>query len=131
MITRKQAMRMRRAIVQSSSTLTDDVATEVPYLFDIWRPDTDYIIGDRRRHNTTLYKCIQNHTSQDDWTPDVAVSLWVRTDNPAEEWPEWVQPTGAQDVYMLNAKVSHNNKHWISIYDNNSWEPGIFGWVEQ
>ena len=42
-------------------------------------------------------------------------------------WPEWVQPTGAQDVYNTDSKASHNEKHWESFVDSNVWEPGIYG----
>lgn len=49
-----------------------------------------------------------------------------------DEWPEWVQPTGAQDAYLLGAQVSHNGFHWINTGSNaNVWEPGVFGWVKQ
>ena len=47
-----------------------------------------------------------------------------------EEWPAWVQPTGAHDAYAKGAKVSHNDKHWISEVDDNTWEPGVYGWTE-
>lgn len=77
-----------------------------------------------------LWKCLQSHTSQADWAPNLAVSLWVQVDNPAEEWPEWRQPTGAHDAYEKGYKVSHNDKHWISNVDNNVWEPGVYGWTE-
>lgn len=43
---------------------------------------------------------------------------------PSEEYPEWVQPTGAHDAYDLNAKVSHNGKKWISQIAANTTEPG-------
>lgn len=124
-----QIMRLRRAIEQASESLPDTIATDVPDLFPNWETDTDYAIGDRRQYDGTLWKCIQAHHSQDDWTPDVAVSLWARTS--ADEWPEWIQPTGASDAYMEGDKVSHNSKHWISTADNNVWEPGVFGWQEQ
>lgn len=46
----------------------------------------------------------------------------------AEEWPEWIQPTGAHDAYTKNAKVSHKSKKWVSTTDANVWEPGVSGW---
>ena len=64
--------------------------------------------------------------SQADWTPDKTPALWTVVS--LDEWPEWVQPTGAQDAYALNAKVSHKGDHWTSDYDNNTWEPSVFGW---
>ena len=48
-----------------------------------------------------------------------------------DEYPEWVQPTGAQDAYAKDSKVTHNGKKWISSYDANVWEPGVYGWEEQ
>lgn len=123
---RRTATRLRNAIVQASVSLPDNVATNVPELFPAWQKDTDYVVGDRRQHNGILWKCIQAHHSQEDWTPDIAVSLWTRTS--ADEWPEWVQPTGASDAYMTGDKVAHNNKHWVSTADNNVWEPGVYGW---
>ena len=45
-----------------------------------------------------------------------------------EEYPEWVQPTGAHDAYNIGDKVTHNGKTWVSDVDNNVWEPGVYGW---
>lgn len=47
-----------------------------------------------------------------------------------EEYPAWVQPTGAHDAYAQGAKVSHNGKKWTSDVANNVWEPGVYGWTE-
>ena len=123
-----EAIKLRNAIVRGSESLPDDIASEVPELFKPWETNTEYVVGNRVRYETTLYKCIQAHTSQSDWTPNVAVSLWARTDDPREEWPEWVQPVGASDAYAINSQVSHNDLHWISDVDNNVWEPGVYGW---
>lgn len=125
---RRTAKLLRKAIEKASVSLPDADATEVPELFPSWKTDTDYVIGDRRQYNGILWKCIQAHHSQDDWTPDVAVSLWARTS--ADEYPEWVQPTGASDAYAKGDKVSHNEKHWQSDIDSNVWEPGVYGWTE-
>lgn len=103
----------------------------VEMMFPEWNPDGyDYFAGEKVSYNDNYYRCIQSHKSQADWTPDVAVSLWVAISDPSIEYPEWVQPTGAHDVYMKGDKVSHNDKHWISDIDNNSYEPGVYGWTE-
>ena len=130
MITKEQALLFRNQLNSIIDNLGDTDALNVSSLFPIWVSAKTYQTSERVQYNNILYKCLQGHTSQDDWTPDVAVSLWVRIDNPAEEWPEWIQPVGAQDAYPQNAKVSHNNKHWISEIDNNVWEPGVYGWIE-
>lgn len=89
-----------------------------------------YFAGEKVSYEDKYYRCIQNHTSQADWTPDTAVSLWVSISDPSEEYPEWVQPTGAHDAYSKGDKVSHNEKHWVSDVDSNVWEPGVYGWSE-
>lgn len=125
-----EVMKLRTAITQASESLSDEVASTVPDLFDQWKPWVEYSVDDRRKFNGVLYKCLTAHTSQESWTPDVSPSLWVRTDDPGEEWPEWVQPVGSTDSYSAGDKVSHNNKHWISTVEFNTWEPGVYGWDE-
>ena len=109
----------------------EDIAAAYPDLFLPWEIGVEYAIGNLRSYNGVLYRCRQAHTSQVDFTPDVATSLWAIAGNPIEEWPEWVQPIGSTDGYPLGAKVSHNGKHWINIgKDNNEYEPGVWGWDE-
>lgn len=109
--------------------LPDEEAETVTDLFPDWEDGKAYAVGDRVKYNELLYRCVQAHTSQADWTPDVVPALWVRTS--AEEWPEWIQPQGAHDAYNKGDKVSHNEKHWISDIDANVYEPGVYGWTEQ
>ena len=111
-----------------NGTIDEVTATEHTELFAEWEPNVSYTVGALRAYNGKLYKCVQAHTSQNDWTPDVAVSLWSIAGNPAEEWPEWSQPVGSHDAYMKGDKVSYNGSHWISDIDNNVWQPGVYGW---
>ena len=105
-------------------------AAEHADLFAEWAYPIAYTVGQIRRYNGTLYKCVQAHTSQADWAPPAAPSLWSLTADPTEEWPEWIQPIGAHDAYDLGAKGSHNGKHWTSDVAANVWEPGVYGWTE-
>lgn len=130
MITRQKALTLRRLIEKASSALTDEEALDGVELFPHWAAEKEYSVDERVSYSGILFKCLIAHTSQASWTPDVSPSLWVRVDDPAVEWPEWVQPQGGTDAYPMGAKVSHNGKHWISDYDNNVWEPGVFGWHE-
>ena len=116
-----------------AGTIDEVTATEHLGAFSPWEPDVQYAIGNLRVYpeqgeEKKLYKCVQAHKSQTDWTPDKTPALWSLAGDPAEEWPEWSQPIGAQDAYMAGDKVSHNGKHWISNIDNNVWEPSIYGW---
>ena len=130
MITKAHARKLRKMIEKTAVTLTDSEAFDVAELFPMWKTDTAYQTGDRVQYDGKLYKCLQAHTSQADWIPTEAVSLWVEVADPSIEYPEWVQPVGATDAYAKNSKVSHNEKHWISDVDNNVWEPGVYGWTE-
>lgn len=126
-----RARELRPIIEDAGNLLPDDEALEAMELFPFWSAESvAYKTNDKVRYMDLLWKCLQDHTSQADWAPNVAVSLWVRVDNPGEEWPEWRQPVGAQDAYEKGYKVSHNDKHWISNVDNNVWEPGVYGWDE-
>ena len=130
MITRTHAHTLRKLIEKAAATLKDTDALEGIELFPKWSDDSEYSVDDRVRYGDTLYKCLTAHQSQDSWSPDVSPSLWVRVDDPSVEFPEWVQPTGATDAYPKDAKVSHNERHWISEIDANVYEPGVYGWYE-
>lgn len=111
-----------------------DAATAAEHadLFASWAAPVAYTAGNIRRYaDGKLYKCLQAHTSQEDWTPDASTSLWVKIADPAEEWPEWSAPVGAHDAYAAGSKVSHGGKHWTSSLDGNVWEPGVYGWNEK
>lgn len=106
-------------------------AAEHAELFAPWAYPVKYKTGQIRRYTDgKLYRCVQDHTSQEDWTPDAASSLWAVAADPAEAWPAWSQPVGAHDAYAKDSRTSHNGKHWASDLDGNVWEPGIYGWTE-
>lgn len=124
-------------LVKTSRPLvTDEFALQTIDMFPRWEDNIGKTITnddiskgyDRYQYNGKLYKCIQPHTTQADWTPDITPALWVIVS--LEEWPEWIQPTGAHDAYAKGAKVTHNSKKWTSDVDANTWEPGVYGWTE-
>lgn len=127
-MTRTEALKYRAQIEGSAVAADDATALEQKWMYPTWMSGTSYAVGDRVRHGDKLYKCLQAHTALAEWTPDVTPALW--TEVSVEEWPEWRQPTGAQDAYNAGDKVTHNGKHWISAVDANVWEPGVAGWEQ-
>lgn len=127
MISKAKARQLRQLIETASASLTDTDALNGVELFPRWNDSKAYEVGDRVSYESTLYKCLQSHTSQASWTPTDSPSLWVRVDDPSIEFPDWVQPTGSTDAYAKGAKVSHIGKHWVSTVDANVWEPGAVG----
>ena len=45
---------------------------------------------------------------------------------PDDEWPEYVQPTGAHDAYNKGAKVIWNGSHKICQMDGCVWDPDTY-----
>lgn len=110
------------------NSLDDTESYSIRLLFDEWITDTNYKQNYKVKYNNKLYRCLLDHISQADWTPDVAVSLWVEISDPNEEYPEWKQPIGAHDAYKINDKVTYKENKYISIVDNNVWTPTEYGW---
>ena len=129
-MTKNEARAFISAIVKLRGLVNDEQALEASAVYPKWKESVDYIVGDRVLHNDILYKVITTHTSQSDWNPEAAVSLFAKVLIPnANEIPGWEQPDST-NPYMKDDKVSHNDKNWISIVDNNVWEPGVYGWEE-
>lgn len=127
---KSQAEKYRQIINKAALSLSDEDAAYAPMIFEYWEQDHYYNLGERVYYVGKLYKVLQAHTSQADWTPDVAVSLFAEVLIPDPTViPEWVQP-GSTNPYMKGDKVRHNDKVWVSTIDNNVWEPGVYGWDE-
>ena len=122
------ALKLRPIIEKAMQSLDVEEALQAVSLYPKWEPNVSYEAGHRVRYNDVLYSVVQAHTSQADWTPDVAVSLFAQVLIPDENViPAWVQPDST-NPYMVGDKVSHNDKVWVSDYNHNVWEPGVFGW---
>lgn len=115
--------------------VTDEFALQTMDMFPYWRTGLTITQDDitngkhRYQYNGKLYRCVQAHTTQADWTPDKTPALWVEVS--LDEFPEWKQPAGAHDAYKKGDKVTHNGKKWSSDVDANVWEPGVYGWSEE
>lgn len=70
------------------------------------------------------------------WEP-AAGQLWDEIDAagnivvpPANEYPQWVQPTGGHDAYKVGDKVTFNGQRYTSKINGNVWSPTGYpaGW---
>lgn len=127
-MTKQDAEKFIQSFVKLRESATDEHALESTAVYPMWQENRTYTTGERIRYNDVLYKVLQSHTSQSDWTPDNAVSLFAKVlvVDP-EAVSEWEQP-GSTNPYQTGDKVSHNGFTWVSIVDNNVWEPGVYGW---
>lgn len=123
------AVKYRAIIEKAMQKLDDETASEAPPLHPKWEVGVEQVTGERVLYNSVLYKILTTHVAQEDWAPDVSPSLFAEVLIPNEdEIPEWKQPDST-NPYMSGDKVSHNGSIWVSIVDNNVWEPGAYGWV--
>lgn len=135
-----QATEFRAAVDEMLVSLDDETADKNKVLFPLWSGDgIAYSIGDRVRYNNVLYKVLQAHTSQSDWTPVAAASLFatvinivVDEDGAVDEnaIAEWVQPDST-NPYMTGDRVAFEGSIYESTIDNNVWSPATYpaGWT--
>lgn len=126
--------RILRAEIETMAQGLDDATAEtVPELFPEWNPDScTYAAGDRVRHEGTLFKCLQPHTSQSAWTPTAAPSLFTRVlpGQGGTQIGEWTQPDSTNG-YKKGDRVIYNGSTYESIYEgDNVWSPEAYpaGW---
>ncbi|KAF5037174.1 hypothetical protein DSECCO2_567370 [anaerobic digester metagenome] len=77
-----------------------------------------YKAGKPLKYNDVLYTVLQAHTSQPDWSPDKAVSLFSKVlTSPAGPLP-WVQPDST-NAYKIGDKVLYKGVVWTSKINAN------------
>ena len=130
MISIAKARKLRLLIQSVINHLSDEAALNGIELFPRWELNHLYQVNERIQYSGKLYRVIQQHTSQLDWTPDITLALFTEV-TPPGTIPVWVQPLGAQDTYQIGDKVHYpdeNSPIYISVVDNNSWAPTVYGW---
>lgn len=125
---RQTANKYRKRIEQAAASLPDEDALEAVELFPRWKAAVRFEAGERVRYNGKLYSVLISHTTQSDWLPDISPSLFSEVLIPdPDKIYDWKQPDST-NLYMKGNKVRHNGNIWVSNIDNNSWEPGVYGW---
>ena len=130
------AEQFRKALQMFAASLTDEKAMEVATIYDPWQVGKAYAVGgfvtygENSVGDPQLYKVVQAHTSQADWTPDAAASLFVAVGLDAAGYPVWSQPTGAHDAYNKGNIVDYNGTLYQSLIDGNVYAPDAYpaGW---
>lgn len=134
------ASELRRALQYLLATLDPDEDLEkiisVPTAFSDWAVGVPYKTKDVFKYGQNavgdpqLYQVLQPHTSQAQWTPDAAVSLYKKIGIADDGTPEWTQPLGATDAYNTGDVVMYNGEKYKSLIDANVWSPDAYpaGW---
>ena len=132
------AEQIRKVLQMYASSLDDEKAMEVATIFDPWESDKSYSVGEFVTYGANavgdpqLYKVVQAHTSQNDWTPDVSASLFSAIGLDDSGYPVWSQPSGAHDAYNIGDIVNYNGVLYKSLIDGNTYSPETYpaGWEE-
>ena len=125
------AARMTVTPLLDAETTTDDQVAQVVALFPTWTDKTAYKAGAIAARDGVLYRCVQAHTAQADWTPGKVPALWAPVRKTAGTEPDpWKQPAGAHDAYGKGDRVTFEGATWESTADANVWAPGVYGWVK-
>lgn len=124
--------KFREFIEKGATSLSDTEALEAVALFPAWAVGVAYAKDERVQYDGKLYKVVQAHTSQADWTPPTVPALFTEVAKPGEI-PVWKQPTGAQDAYNKGDKVHYptaDDPVYESLIDANVWSPNDYpqGW---
>ena len=135
-LTKEEQLENQRnlALTFFAETLSDAQALQVPMLFDEFNGNgVAYEVGKRIMFEGVLYKVIQAHTSQAEWTPTAAPSLFAKVINETVDGsiPEFEQPDST-NPYMKGDRVLFNGKVYESLIDNNVYSPEAYpaGWKE-
>ena len=120
------AKKLRPIIEQSMQSVPDETALEAVSLFPQWKEGETYTTGQRIRYDGVLYSVLQDHTSQEGWTPTEASSLFAKVLIPdTDVIPEWEQPDST-NAYKTGDKVMFEGTVYVSLIDNNVWSPADY-----
>lgn len=131
------AEQFRKALQMFAASLSDDKAMEIASVFDPWVVGKTYNVGEFVTYGVNgvgdpqLYKVVQAHTSQADWTPDATPSLYDAIGLDNSGYPVWSQPSGAHDAYNEGDIVNYNGVLYKSVIPGNTYSPEAYpaGWV--
>lgn len=134
----QKAEQFRKAVQMFAASLDEDKALEIATIYDPWKEGKAYVMGDFLTYGENsvgdpqLYKVVQAHTSQADWTPDATASLYSPIGLDDSGYPVWSQPTGAHDAYNTGDIVNYNGTLYKSLIDGNTYSPEAYpaGWEE-
>lgn len=118
MTPQEKARQLRPYIEKAAVSLDDSDALNAIELFPVWVIGINYLLGDRIQYNTKLFKCIQAHTSQAEWTPDITPALWTEVEQPGQgDTPDNPIPYNNNMILIYNKYYSQYNVVYHCIRD--------------
>ena len=130
------AEHLRKALQMFAQTLTDDKAMEISTVYPAYEVGKEYAADELISYGVNgvgdpqLYRVVQAHTSQADWTPDATPALYTPIGLNGAGYPIWSKPTGSHDAYAAGDIVDYNGTLYKSLIDGNVYSPDEYpaGW---
>ena len=124
---------VKMMLSSSTEELSDDDALSVAALFPTWssKIGLEVSAGERLWYDLRLWKVLQSHTVQSDWTPDITPALFKVVS--VDEWPEIPENIPSTDPWMAGRKGTWKGEHYICKMDNCVWNPDVYpqAWEKQ
>lgn len=125
-----------KALQMFCQSLTDEQAMEVATVYPkyevgkLYKPNEMFTYGVNDVGDPQLYRVVSEHTSQEDWTPNVTPALYTPIGLTEEGYPIWSKPTGSHDAYNIGDIVDYNGTLYKSLIDGNVYSPEEYpaGW---
>lgn len=127
----EDARKLRPIIEQAMQSVNDSTAVQAVELYPKWAVGVAYSVGFKVQYNGRLYKVIQPHTSQSDWTPDKVPSLFTEInetdkgtlDNPIPyngnmelEMGKYYSQYGVVYICTRDIKTTHDLKNLVGHF---------------
>ena len=125
-----------KALQMFCQSLGDEQAMEVACVYPPYQVGKAYKVNEMFTYGTNnvgdaqLYRVAQDHTSQEDWTPNTTPALYTPIGLNEAGYPVWSQPTGSHDAYNIGDIVDYNGALYKSLINGNVYSPEAYpqGW---
>ncbi len=127
---------LERTFNKIEKIVTDEEILEFVDIIPEWKTGEEYKTKAVRKYQNQFYRCLQNHTSQQNYNPSKASSLWVRIEEDEasdEEVINWFEPT-SEHYYTLGQLMRYTDgKIYKSLLAVNIYSPETYaaGWELQ
>lgn len=110
-----EALRIKPLLQKAAQHLDDSEALEVKGIYAEWEIDVAVKVHEKRLYKGILYRCVQAHTTQADWTPDLTPAMWVVVDETHAGTIEDPIPAAVGMLYKLGLIYSEVEKLYRCI----------------
>lgn len=129
----EQAQAIRASMDNAGTLLTDEQALENKMLYPLWAVGVTLAVDARVRYGDKLYRVLQEHTTQENWTPDATPALYVEV-APQGEYREIKDNMLPTEAFALGEIGWYKEKDnlWKSLIDANTYTPETYpaGWEQ-